>query len=137
MEQPRLRPLALLHDLPPPRNRPPAGLTQKAAREQSKVSFGKVAEYQKRGAVHFHAVIRFDGPEGPNTPPPAWATLDLLDDAIRAAARVKVDVPANPDAGTATERTLRWGTQLDVQPIGAFGNGEDLTKQAVASYVTK
>ncbi|GFH70481.1 hypothetical protein Sdia_12490 [Streptomyces diastaticus subsp. diastaticus] len=29
--------------------------------EQSRVSFGKVAEYQKRGAVHFHAVIRFDG----------------------------------------------------------------------------
>nr|WP_324606009.1 replication initiator [Streptomyces sp. NRRL F-3218] len=115
-----------------------AGLTQKAAREQSKVSFGKVAEYQKRGAVHFHAVIRFDGPEGPDTRPPAWATLDLLDDAIRAAAaRVAVDVPANPEAGITDGWTLRWGTQLDVQPIGAFGNGEDLTEQAVASYVAK
>ncbi|MFE7050666.1 replication initiator protein RepSA [Streptomyces californicus] len=115
-----------------------AGLTQKAAREQSKVSFGKVAEYQKRGAVHFHAVIRFDGPEGPDTPPPAWATLDLLDDAIRAAAaRVEVDVPANPEAGFNEDWTLRWGSQLDVQPIGAFGNGEDLTEQAVASYVAK
>ncbi|WP_373307734.1 replication initiator, partial [Streptomyces griseus] len=115
-----------------------AGLTQKAAREQSKVSFGKVAEYQKRGAVHFHAVIRFDGPEGPDTPPPGWATLDLLDDAIRAAAaRVEVIVPANPEAGINEGWTLRWGTQLDVQPIGAFGNGEDLTEQAVASYVAK
>ncbi|MFE0129794.1 replication initiator, partial [Streptomyces parvus] len=115
-----------------------AGLTQKAAREQSKVSFGKVAEYQKRGAVHFHAVIRFDGPEGPDTPPPAWATLDLLDDAIRAAAaRVEVVVPANPEAGITDGWTLQWGTQLDVQPISAFGNGEDLTEQAVASYVAK
>ncbi|MBG0854021.1 replication initiation protein [Streptomyces spinoverrucosus] len=122
-----------------------AGLTQKAAREQSRVSFGKVAEYQKRGAVHFHAVIRFDGPDGPDSRPPAWATLDLLTDAIHAAAaRVAVDVPPashrpDPDQPAITQpaRTLRWGTQLDVQPIGAFGQGEEITEQAVASYVAK
>ncbi|MGW4554518.1 replication initiator protein RepSA [Streptomyces sp. NPDC004365] len=112
-----------------------AGLTQKDAHEQSRVSFGKVAEYQKRGAVHFHAVIRFDGPGGPDDPPPAWATLELLTDAIHAAAaRVAVDVDP---AGDQPARTLRWGTQLDVQPIGAFGHGEDITEQAVASYVAK
>ncbi|MEU8616938.1 replication initiator protein RepSA [Streptomyces sp. NPDC048623] len=115
-----------------------AGLTQKAAREQSRVSFGKVAEYQKRGAVHFHAVIRFDGPEGPDSPPPAWATLDLLTDAIRAAAaRVRVVVPATPAHGVDQDVTLTWGSQLDVQPIGAFGQGEELTEQAVAAYVAK
>ncbi|MFI1660262.1 replication initiator protein RepSA [Streptomyces sp. NPDC020472] len=115
-----------------------AGLTQKAARQQSRVSFGKVAEYQKRGAVHFHAVIRFDGPGGPATPPPAWATLDLLTDAIHAAAaRVRVVVPANEDYGFVHDWVLTWGTQLDVQPIGAFGQGEELTEQAVAAYVAK
>ncbi|MFF1280175.1 replication initiator protein RepSA [Streptomyces sp. NPDC058299] len=122
-----------------------AGLTQKEAHKQSRVAFGKVAEYQKRGAVHFHAVIRFDGPEGPDSLPPAWATLDLLTDAIHAAAaRVAVDVPPaayqpDPDqpAHTQPARTLRWGTQLDVQPIGAFGHGEEITEQAVASYVAK
>jgi hypothetical protein len=112
-----------------------AGLTQKDAREQSRISFGKVAEYQKRGAVHFHAVIRIDGPGGPDSPPPAWATIALLEDAIRAAAdQVEVEVSA---AGDQPARTLRWGTQLDVQPIGAFGNGEEITEQAVASYVAK
>ncbi|WP_328671421.1 replication initiator protein RepSA [Streptomyces sp. NBC_00328] len=112
-----------------------ASLTHKDAREQSRVSFGKVAEYQKRGAVHFHAVIRFDGPEGPDTPPPHWATLGLLTDAIgAAAARVALDVAA---AGDEPARTLRWGTQLDVQPISAFGDGEEITEQAVASYVAK
>ncbi|WP_030872097.1 replication initiator protein RepSA [Streptomyces violaceoruber] len=112
-----------------------AGLTQKAAREQSRLAFGKVAEYQKRGAVHFHAVVRCDGPDGPDSPPPAWATLDLLTDAIHAAAaRVAVDVDP---AGDQPARTLRWGTQLDVQPIGAFGDGEEITEQAVASYVAK
>lgn len=115
-----------------------AGLTQKAAREQSRVSFGKVAEYQKRGAVHFHAVIRFDGPDGPDSPPPAWATLDLLTDSIRtAAARVRVVVPAAPAHGIEDEWVLQWGEQIDVQPIGAFGDGEELTEQAVASYVAK
>ncbi|MGW0839609.1 replication initiator protein RepSA [Streptomyces sp. NPDC002787] len=122
-----------------------AGLTQKAAHEQSRLAFGKVAEYQKRGAVHFHAVIRFDGPDGPDSPPPAWATLDLLTEAIgAAAARVAVEVPLarfqpNPDQPARTEpaRTLRWGTQVDVQPIGAFGHGEEITENAVASYVAK
>ncbi|WP_406865442.1 replication initiator [Streptomyces sp. HUAS MG47] len=112
-----------------------AGLTQKAAREQSRVSFGKVAEYQKRGAVHFHAVFRFDGPDGPDTPPPAWATLDLLTDAIRAAAaRVAIEVPP---AGDQPARSLRWGTQLDVRPVKAFGDGSEITELAVASYVAK
>ncbi|MGQ4439174.1 replication initiator, partial [Streptomyces violaceoruber] len=100
-----------------------AGLTQKAAREQSRVAFGKVAEYQKRGAVHFHAVVRFDGPDGPDSPPPVWATLGLLTDAIHAAA-ARVAVGVDP-AGDQPARTLRWGTQLDVQPIGAFGDGEE------------
>ncbi|WP_327392959.1 replication initiation protein [Streptomyces sp. NBC_01186] len=114
-----------------------AGLTQKAAREQCRLAFGKVAEYQKRGAVHFHAVIRFDGPDGPDTVPPHWATTALLDAAIRAAAgRVVVILDAVPEHGQPA-RSLRWGEQIDVQPIGAFGNGEDLTEAAVASYVAK
>ncbi|OII60294.1 replication initiation protein [Streptomyces sp. CC77] len=111
-----------------------AGLSQRALADSCRVSFGKVAEFQKRGAVHFHAVVRLDGPDGPTTEPPAWATVPLLDDAIRAAAaRVAVSVPP---AGTFPQRTLRWGTQLDVQPIGALGH-EELTEQAVAAYVAK
>ncbi|WTJ01254.1 replication initiation protein [Streptomyces sp. NBC_00723] len=111
-----------------------AGLTQRECAEACQVSYGKVAEYQKRGAVHFHAVIRLDGLYE-QAPPPAWATLDLLTDAIQAAAaRVAVDVAP---AGDQPARTLRWGTQLDVQPIGAFGYDEEITEQAVASYVAK
>ncbi|TQJ54270.1 replication initiator protein RepSA [Streptomyces sp. SLBN-115] len=111
-----------------------AGLTQRECAEVCQVSYGKVAEYQKRGAVHFHAVIRLDGLYE-LAPPPAWATLDLLTEAIQAAAaRVAVDVDP---AGDQPARTLRWGAQLDVQPIGAFGDGEEITEQAVASYVAK
>ncbi|WP_432051558.1 replication initiator protein RepSA [Streptomyces xiamenensis] len=111
-----------------------AGLTQTAMREVSRVSFGKVAEFQRRGAVHFHAIIRIDGPAGPATAPPSWASTTLLEDAIRAAAsRATVPIPA---AGEHPARVLRWGTQVDVRPITS-DNGGELTEQAVASYLAK
>ncbi|MFF3947373.1 replication initiator protein RepSA [Streptomyces sp. NPDC001902] len=114
-----------------------AGLTQRAMAEVLRVSFGKVAEFQKRGAVHFHAVIRLDGPEGPDTAPPSWATTQLLEDAVRAAARHSYTSITVPAAGDQPARTFRWGAQLDVRPVKAFGDGSDITEQAVASYVAK
>ncbi|MGA5327128.1 replication initiator [Streptomyces griseoincarnatus] len=113
-----------------------AGLTQRAFRDHARVSFAKVAEYQKRGAVHFHAVIRLDGPDSGETAPPAWATAELLTDAIRAAATaVRVDgleVDGRP-------HTFVFGRQLDVRPIRSadFDDDQDLTERAVAAYVAK
>ncbi|MEW2588405.1 replication initiator [Streptomyces virginiae] len=110
------------------------GLTQKAARAVLRVSFAKVAEYQKRGLVHFHAVIRLDGPDGSTQPPPPSATVTLLTDAIRAAAtRVRVTVVSDAIG----ERELTWGEQLDVREVAAFGTDTELTDQAVAAYVAK
>ncbi|MEV6746298.1 replication initiator [Streptomyces sp. NPDC051080] len=110
------------------------GLTQKAARAVLRISFAKVAEYQKRGLVHFHAVIRLDGPDGNATPPPPSATVTVLTDAIRAAAlRVRVAVASDAIG----ERELTWGEQLDVSEIAAFGTDAELTDQAVAAYVAK
>ncbi|MGW7669449.1 replication initiator protein RepSA [Streptomyces sp. NPDC054775] len=114
-----------------------AGLTQRELKERARLSYGKVAEFQKRGAVHFHAVIRIDGPDGPDTPPPAWATVGLLTDAIRAAAVHSYTSVSVPAAGDQPARTFRWGTQLDVRPVKAFGDGSDITEQAVAGYVAK
>jgi hypothetical protein len=97
------------------------------------VSFAKVAEYQRRGVVHFHAVIRFDGPGGPDLSPPGWATGALLADAVHHAAQaVTVTTPA---AGShLSSRALTWGAQVDVRPINATG---ELTDQAVAGYIAK
>ncbi|MBQ1092203.1 replication initiator [Streptomyces sp. B93] len=113
-----------------------AGLTQRAFRDHARISFAKVAEYQKRGAVHFHAVIRLDGPEGGDTSPPAWATAELLSDAIHAAATAtRVHGP------TVDGRThfFTFGRQLDVRPIRSadFDGGQDLTERAVAAYIAK
>jgi len=114
-----------------------AGITQTLLKETARVSFGKVAEFQKRGAIHFHAVIRLDGAGGPGDPPPHWASVQLLEDAIHAAARHDYTSITVPAAGDEPTRTLRWGRQLDVRPIKAFGDGSELTEQAVASYVAK
>ncbi|WP_406116949.1 replication initiator protein RepSA [Streptomyces virginiae] len=113
------------------------GLTQSELKEVARISYGKVAEFQKRGAVHFHAVIRVDGPDGPDSPPPAWATTELLDRSIRAAVAHSYTSVSVAAAGDQPARAFRWGTQLDVRPIKAFGDGSDITEQAVASYVAK
>ena len=49
------------------------GLSRSDLSKVAKVSFFKVAEYQARGVIHFHSVIRVDGPDGPETMPPVWA----------------------------------------------------------------
>ncbi|MET9160678.1 replication initiator [Streptomyces parvulus] len=113
-----------------------AGLTQRAFRDHARVSFAKVAEYQKRGAVHFHAVIRIDGPEGGESPPPAWATAELLTDAIQVAA-----VAARVEGPEVDGRphTFTFGRQLDVRTIRSvdFDGGQALTDRAVAAYIAK
>ncbi|PSM41715.1 replication initiation protein [Streptomyces dioscori] len=113
-----------------------AGLTQRAFRKHARISFAKVAEYQKRGAVHFHAVVRLDGPEGGETAPPTWATAELLTDAIGAAARTaRVDGPVIDDRAHA----FAFGRQLDVRTIRTadFDGGQELTERAVAAYIAK
>lgn len=114
-----------------------AGLTRRELADTCRVSFGKVAEFQKRGAIHFHAVIRLDGPAGPDSPPPSWASTHLLTEAIQAAIAHSYTSITVPAAADQPARTFRWGTQLDVRPIKAFGDGSDITEQAVASYVAK
>ncbi|MGI5285818.1 replication initiator [Nonomuraea polychroma] len=108
------------------------GLTLKELRHHLTLSFAKVAEYQRRGVVHFHAVIRLDGPDGPAFPPPAWATAEVLTRAIQhAVTAVKATAPAYHDQ---PERVLHWGDQIDIRPVTLGG---DLTDQAVAGYIAK
>ena len=107
------------------------GVSRTAVRKLVRVSYAKVAEWQRRGTIHFHAVMRFDSPDGPAEPAPAWATLGLLIDTIRTATRrVTVSVDG-------TDTVLRFGIQLDIRPITPGRTGDELTEQAVASYIAK
>ncbi|WP_406483152.1 replication initiator [Streptomyces sp. NBC_01615] len=113
------------------------GLTQSRFSSHARLSFARVAEYQKRAAVHIHAVVRLDGPAGPDDEPPSWGDAERLADAVRASARrVLVRSPYSPAVG---ELALRWGAQIDVRPlrVDGFGPGDDAVAAYVAKYVTK
>jgi hypothetical protein len=114
-----------------------AGITQKALRAQVRIRFVKVAEYQARGVVHFHAVIRLDAPGEDYQPPPGRYTTALLCDAIdlaTAAARLIIDhdgQAAPLGFGPQTDRrVIRHGSELP-------GSGHALNSQAVANYIAK
>ena len=86
-----------------------AGVTQKTLRAQLRIRFVKVAEYQARGVVHFHAVIRLDAAGEDYQPPPPAYTADLLCDAIdQAAAAVRLVIDHDGQAVA-----LGFGPQTD------------------------
>jgi Replication initiator protein, pSAM2 len=116
-----------------------AGMTQKRLRSLVRVRYVKVAEYQARGAVHYHGVIRLDAPGEDYQPPPAMFTADLLADAIvQAAAAVRLVLGPDDDHPAMPLLALGFGDQTDPKPIRHHGTtGRQLTVQAVANYIAK
>jgi hypothetical protein len=114
------------------------GVTQKRLREQVRVSYVKVAEYQRRGLVHLHVVVRLDRAmpayrRDEVRPPRAQFTTDLLDQAVRATVST-VAAPAPEEIGGGT---VMWGQQLDVQHIGAGAMDAGHCAGYLAKYATK
>jgi hypothetical protein len=97
------------------------GLQEGELRQLVRISYAKVAEFQRRGAIHFHAVIRLDAATdcrcaGCLAPPPEPFTAALLEDALhQATPAVRVPCPLLDDGGPG--RYARWGGQLDVRNI--------------------
>ena len=106
------------------------GMTQNRLRERVRVSY--VAEYQRRGLVHLHAVIRLDGAmpayrASEVHAPPARFGVELLEDAIRATvAGVAAPLPDELGAGP-----VRWGQELDIRRL------DGATRREVAGYLAK
>jgi hypothetical protein len=115
------------------------GITQKRLRTLVRVRYVKVAEYQARGVIHFHAVIRLDAPGDGYRPPPPGLDAAMLCDAVRAAAgAIRI---TRPD-GTGTDIILAFGAPqgTDVRPIrrdDLTRTGQPLNHQAVANYIAK
>jgi hypothetical protein len=109
-------------------------VSARTVRGMLRVSFVKVAEWQRRAAIHLHAVIRLDGinPDDRSmiVAPPDWADVTLLEAAIRdAAERVSVDLPRVEHR----ERVAVWGGQLDIRPVSV----PERAAAYVAKYATK
>ncbi len=105
------------------------GIIQKRLCSEVRARFVKVAEYQARGIVHFHAEHY--------QPPPGHYTTGLLCEAIEhAAASVSLDAGDGPHT-----RVLRFGAQTDTRPIRRApeitATGHGLSVQAVANYIAK
>jgi hypothetical protein len=104
-----------------------------------RLSFGKAAEMQRRGVVHYHAIIRLDGadPADPRAvlPPPAGLDAgDLVDAVDHAAATVAFTTEAHP-ANPAGWR-IGWGEQVHTKVITMAGKGQ-VTDGMVAAYLAK
>jgi hypothetical protein len=113
-----------------------ADVTVKELLGQVRIRFVKVAEYQARGVVHFHAVIRLDAPGEDYQPPPTRYDADLLCDAIGQAAAA-VAFPIEQDGQVAM---LTFGPQTDTRPVRRdtiIASGKPLDVEAIANYIAK
>jgi hypothetical protein len=121
------------------------GLTIGQLRSLVRISYVKVAEFQRRGAVHFHAIVRLDAATacrcpGCLAPPPEGVTAAHLEQAIRqAVASVRVPCPPLDQDPAAPVLYARWGAQLDVRNItrNRGDNPAELSAEQVAAYVAK
>jgi hypothetical protein len=117
------------------------GLREAELRRLVRVSYAKVAEFQRRGAIHFHAVIRLDAATecrcpGCLAPPPEPFTAALLEDALRQSVPA-IRVPC-PPSDEGSNRYARWGEQLDVRNITSGGDqAGELSAEQVAGYIAK
>jgi hypothetical protein len=102
---------------------------------QARVSYVKVAEFQRRGVLHFHCVLRLDGldDDGQIVAPPQRFTEQLLLDAATAAARhasfLSPGSPAHPGV------PISWGAQIEARPLDA--ETSKLTAGYIDKYATK
>jgi hypothetical protein len=116
------------------------GLNEAGLRQVVRISYAKVAEFQRRGAIHFHAVIRLDAATecrcpGCLAPPPLPFTAVLLEDVLRQAVAT-VRTPC-PSIGGGPNRYARWGAQLDVRNITRDEQAGELSAEQVAGYIAK
>ncbi|GAA3252258.1 hypothetical protein GCM10010532_099940 [Dactylosporangium siamense] len=107
-----------------------------------RLAMGKAAEMQRRGVIHFHAIIRLDGtdPDNPDdpgatVPPPAGIDAHDLVAAVEHAARVtRFTTPPHPAVPNGWRMT--WGEQLLTKIITVAADG-DVTDGMVAAYLAK
>jgi replication initiator protein RepSA len=92
----------------------------------------KVAEFQARGLVHFHAIIRLDNATDRALSPGLKITADELCTAIREAAG-RSRRQGHAGGGEVVE--LRFGKQIDTRVLHGAEDGRELCPEQVAAYV--
>lgn len=113
------------------------GVPRSELARTARVRFLKVAEFQRRGVVHYHAIARVDGPDGPASPPPSRCTTTMLEQVVAAAAQAaSVKLPDSLcELVPGLPSKLRWGAQREV--IGLDLNSSTVAAGYIAKYTTK
>lgn len=90
------------------------GMTEAALSRTLRVSYAKVAEFQRRGVVHFHGIVRLDG-AGDGYPP---VTVTVTNEVFTTAARAAVE---EATVGAVLSETCKvrigLGEQIDIRPL--------------------
>lgn len=94
-----------------------------------RLSYLKVAEFQRRGVVHFHIVLRADGPEEPFNSPPSFLSTALLTHVISSVVK--------EFSLATTHGRVQWGKQHRVADVSALDRDDLRIAAYVAKYATK
>jgi hypothetical protein len=101
------------------------GVTEKELRARVRLAFVKVTEFQRRGVVHLHGVLRADA-AGDELAPGGVTTDALAEALVRAVQQVRLRRTIGE-----RELVLAFGGQLRVDPLDPVG------APRIASYVAK
>jgi hypothetical protein len=118
------------------------GVKERRLNLSATVQYAKVGEYQRRGLIHFHGLIRLDGPktDGAYAPAPEELDAGLLAELVRqATASVRFTAPPVFDGDVS--RVLAFGVQVDARQVRTGHRTDDptgpLTPEQVAGYLAK
>jgi hypothetical protein len=101
------------------------GVTQVELKRRLRVSYVRLAEFQRRGAIHLHVIVRLDTADGGDPD----VEVQALQEACLSAARA---VSAHHGRGSTA-----FGTELDVQPLDRGNSRAGGLASYVAKYATK
>ncbi len=109
------------------------GMSARTAARTLRLSYVKVVEFQRRGSVHLHALVRVDRRGEEAGRPAERIDAATLATALRLAAR-KVSAPM---PGEVEGRRMLWGEQLDATVVTEAEGGRRRAAAYLAKYATK
>jgi hypothetical protein len=112
-----------------------AGMSVRAVAQEVRLSYVKVVEFQRRGSVHLHALVRLDAVGDGLSAPPERFSAELLATALELAAK-RVSAPLAGVAKSPDDR-VRWGRELDVAIVTDKEAGRRRAAAYLAKYSTK
>jgi hypothetical protein len=106
------------------------GMSAREAARQLRLSYVKVVEFQRRGSVHLHVLVRADRRGDELGEAPEGIDADTVAAALRiAAAKVSAPIPG--------DRRIAWGQQVDTAVVTEAENGRRRAAAYLAKYATK